>query len=240
FRAAPAALERIAKTRPELAIINHKNMVRSLIVFGLVILGFFLSRAINVEPGIIAIAGGFLMALVCGINVHQVLAKVEWGTIMFFTGLFMLIGSLEVNGFFEMMGGKIVELTSGNFTLTVMVILWSSAILSAIVDNIPLVIAMIPLIKSIVPVFAKQMGLEGSEDAIRTVVEEPLLWSLALGACLGGNGTLIGASANVVISQVARKNKYHLSFWEFTRYGAPMMLLSLVISSFYIYLRYLR
>ncbi len=243
MKAAPAAIERVAKTRPELAIIDRDNMIRSLVVFCLVIVGFFLSRTIGVEPGIIALGGGFLMAMVCRVSIHRVLEKVEWSTIMFFAGLFVLIGALEANHFFEILGDKIVAWTSGNFVLTVMVILWSSAIFSAIVDNIPLVIAMIPLIKSIIPVFAHQMGLEGTDAQtlalVKTSIEEPLLWSLALGACLGGNGTLIGASANVVISQIARKNKYRLSFWDFTRYGLPMMFFSLIISSFYVYFRYL-
>lgn len=120
-----------------------------------------------------------------------------------------------------------------------MIILWGSAVLSAIIDNIPLVISMIPLIHSIVPVFAQQMGLQG-EEAIRLQISEPLFWALALGACLGGNGTLIGASANVVIGQIANKNRYKLSFKDFTCYGAPCMIVSVLICTVYLYFRYLR
>ena len=167
------------------------------------------------------------------------LEKVEWNTILFFCGLFMMVGALEIDGVFTLLGEHMVSLTRGNFALTMMIILWGSAILSAIIDNIPLVISMIPLINSIVPVFARQMGIEADTEAIRQQISEPLFWSLALGACLGGNGTLIGASANVVISQIAHKNNYKLSFKDFTCYGAPIMVLSVFISMVYLFLRYI-
>jgi len=130
--------------------------------------------------------------------------------------------------------------TGGNLALTAILLLWASAIVSSIVDNIPLVIAMIPLIESTIPGFAAHLGLADNPQLVRSTITEPLFWSLALGACLGGNGSLIGASANVVISQIARKNKYHLTFWTFTKYGFPLMILSLIMSTFYIYFRYFR
>ena len=237
FRQAKGPIERIARTKPERAITEPVVLKRAMVVFSLVIVGFFLSRLINVEPGVIALCGALLMAVVCRGDIHHLLSKVEWATIMFFVGLFMLIGALEANHVFELLGGKMVELTRGNLLLTVVMVLWASAILSAIVDNIPLVIAMIPLIKSIVPVFAERMGTS-AEAVIRLQIEEPLLWALALGACLGGNGSLIGASANVVIAQVARRNKYKLSFMDFTKIGLPLMVLRLIISTAYLYLRY--
>jgi Na+/H+ antiporter NhaD and related arsenite permeases len=233
------AIEQVAMTEPGRAILHPVRLKRALLVFAFVLLGFFTSRLIGVEPGLIAIAGAFVMALACGVEVPHMLEKVEWSTIMFFCGLFMMVGALEENHVFELLGQWMVGLTKGNFGLTMMIILWGGALLSAIIDNIPLVIAMIPLIKSIIPVFAKQMGIEGSEDLIMTQISEPLFWALALGACLGGNGTLIGASANVVISQIARKNNYPLTFKRFTLWGAPMMVLSLAISSVYLYFRYL-
>jgi Na+/H+ antiporter NhaD/arsenite permease-like protein len=238
LQSAPRAIELINKTNPAKAIIEPARLKSALIIFGLVLVGFFISRFIDIEPGIIALAGGVVMTLVCGADVHHVLEKVEWGTILFFTGLFMLIGALEINGVFELLGKLILNLTQGNLLLTVIAILWFSACFSAIVDNIPLVIAMIPLINFIIPVFAKQMGLEGAEEAVKTQIQAPLLWALALGACLGGNGTIIGASANVVVVQIARRNKYKISFWQFTKYGLPMMVLSLLLSSVYLYLRY--
>jgi len=232
------AIERINKMNPSKAIIEPARLKRALIIFGLVLFGFFGHSFLHVEPGIIALCGGLLMAVVCKMDIHHVLEKVEWATILFFVGLFMLIGALEINGVFELLGSGILTVTHGNLLFTVIVILWFSACFSAIVDNIPLVIAMIPIVNSIIPVFAKQMGLEGAEEAIRTQIQAPLIWALALGACLGGNGTLIGASANVVIVQIARRNKYKISFWQFSRYGLPMMIVSLIISSIYLYIRY--
>lgn len=230
--------ERVMHAKPEKAIVEHVILKRSLLVFAAIVLGFFFSRVLEVDPGIIALMGAFIMALVCKVDVHDALAKVEWNTILFFMGLFMLIGALEINGVFEIMGHYMVDLTKGNLLLTALVVLWFSAIFSSIVDNIPLVIAMIPLIQTITPVFAAQMGLDADSEAVRTIISEPLFWSLALGACLGGNGSLIGASANVVVAQVARRNNYKLSFMDFTRQGFPIMILSLIISSAYIYVRY--
>lgn len=238
LKTSPEAVEQVAMTDPARAILHPARLKRALIVFAFVLLGFFFGRIINVEPGLIAIGGAFVMALVCGVDVPHMLEKVEWPTIMFFCGLFMMVGALEVNGVFSALGNGMVALTGGNYALTVMIILWGGALLSAVIDNIPLVIAMIPLINSIIPVFARQMGIEGAE-AISTQISQPLYWSLALGACLGGNGTLIGASANVVISQIARKNNYQLTFKQFTCYGFPMMILSLLVSTVYIYFRYL-
>ena len=238
FKSAPLALDRIKKTKPEKAIIKPGRLKKALFIFALVLAGFFCSHSIHIEPGIIALAGGLFMAVVCKMDIHHILEKVEWGTILFFAGLFMLIGALEINGIFERLGHGIIVLTSGNLMFTVIAILWFSAIFSAIVDNVPLVIAMIPLINSMIPVFAKQMGIEGSEELIKAQIQAPLLWSLALGACLGGNGTIIGASANVVIVQIARRNKYKISFWEFFKYGCPMMILSLLLSTVYLYLKY--
>lgn len=238
FKVKANCKSRIMKANPDKAIIEPVILKRALPVFGAVIIGFFLSHTLHIEPGIIALAGALVMALVCRVDLHHIVEKVEWTTILFFIGLFMLIGALEINGVFELMGQKIVELTQGNLLLTAIAILWFCALFSAIVDNIPLVIGMIPLIKSIVPVFALQMGIEGMPAQIHTQITEPLFWALALGACLGGNGSLIGASANVIVAQIAKRNKQRLSFWDFTRYGFPIMVMSLAVSTVYIYLRF--
>ncbi len=240
LRSDPAAVNQVRLTDPRRAILDAGRLKRSAAVFALVLAGFFTSRLTGLEPGLIAICGAFLMTLICKIELSTMLEKVEWNTILFFCGLFMMVGALEIVGVFSWLGLKMVELTQGNFALTMMIVLWGSAILSAIIDNIPLVISMIPLIQSIVPVFARQMGLEGADDLIRAQISEPLFWALALGACLGGNGTLIGASANVVVSQIAAKNRYKLSFRDFTAYGAPFMFGSILICTVYLYWRYLR
>lgn len=231
------ARTRIERTRPELAILDPQGLRRGLVVFGLILLGFFVGRALHIEPGIIAIAGALVMGIVCGKNLHHALEKVEWATVFFFIGLFMLIGALEHNGLFEWLGEFIFDVTGGDYLMTVMVILWFAAISSAIVDNIPLVIAMIPLIQNIVPQFAERMGVT-DPAVVQASIAEPLFWSLALGACLGGNGTLVGASANVVVTQIARRNNYPVTFLGFTAYGAPVMVVTLVFSTVYLYLRY--
>lgn len=233
-----AARARIMDAQPHRAIIRPRRLAIALGVFAAVLAGFFLGPVLDLEPGLVAVAGAFLMTLLCGLKPHDVLVAVEWGTIFFFLGLFMLVGSLEHAGVFEWLGHRILSLTEGNLLWTCIVILWFSAVFSALVDNIPLVIAMIPLIRSIIPMFVGDLGLEAGTEEARLLVTEPLYWSLALGACLGGNGSLVGASANVVIAQVARKNKYKLTFWDFTKYGLPVMGASLVVCTVYIYLRY--
>jgi len=233
LRTMPSAVAQVRMTEPKLAILDAARLSRAMWVFGFVLLGFFTSRLTGLEPGIIAICGAFIMALVCKIELSHMLEKVEWNTILFFCGLFMMVGALEIDGVFEKLGLWMIHVTDGNFGLTMMIILWGSAILSAIIDNIPLVISMIPLITSIIPAMADKTGM--SPDQIR----EPLFWALALGACLGGNGTMIGASANVVVCQIARKNRYPITFWQFTRCGFPLMIVSVSICSGYLYWRYI-
>ncbi|HCH85391.1 MAG TPA: hypothetical protein DFL85_07755, partial [Lentisphaeria bacterium] len=186
LRTAPSAVAQVRLTEPKLAILEPARLSRSMWVFAFVLLGFFTSRLTGLEPGIIAICGAFVMALVCKIELSHMLEKVEWNTILFFSGLFMMVGALEIDGVFNSLGQWMIHMTDGNFALTMMIILWGSAILSAVIDNIPLVISMIPLIQSIVPIFAGQMGIAGSEELITAQIREPLFWALALGACLGG------------------------------------------------------
>lgn len=238
FHVSEAAKKRLMAAEPKLAIINAPRLRIGLSVLLLVFMGFFLSHTFQVETGVIALAGGFFMCLVTREDVHHALAKVEWNTILFFIGLFMLVGSLEYTGLFELLGEKIIAMTQGDLMVTALAILWFSGIFSAFLDNIPLVISTIPIIQSIIPGFAAAKGYELGSEACLLEITEPLYWSLALGACLGGNGSLIGASANVVIAQIARRNHYPLSFWHFMKLGFPAMLLSLVLASVYVVVRY--
>ncbi|WP_372808094.1 SLC13 family permease, partial [Pontiella sp.] len=152
--------KRIEQSRPEKAILQPVVLKKSLLVFALILAGFFGGRVLEIEPGIIALAGAMLMVLVCKKDIHHSLMHVEWNTILFFSGLFMMIGALEHAHVFEAMGEFILHICGGNLMATALTILWFSAIASAIVDNIPLVMAMIPLVKGIIPVFAQQMGLD--------------------------------------------------------------------------------
>jgi Na+/H+ antiporter NhaD/arsenite permease-like protein len=233
-----AARDLIMKADPKLALVNTRILRRGLPVFAVVLFAFVAGHFFEIEPGLVALVGAFVMAAVCDVDVNEVIGKVEWETILFFVGLFMLIGTLEVHGVFEYLGERVLALTEHHLMLTALAILWVSAVGSALVDNIPLVIAMIPLIETIVPVFAKDLGIAGMPGAVHMQVEAPLFWALALGACLGGNGTLIGASANVVVSQIARRNDYKLSFMDFTRYGAVFTVFSLLVSTVYVFVRY--
>jgi Na+/H+ antiporter NhaD/arsenite permease-like protein len=166
------------------------------------------------------------------------LTDVEWKTIFFFIGLFILVGGLVKVGVIRYLADQLVAVTRGNLTGSAMAVLWGSAILSAAVDNIPYVAAMNPLIVDL----ARSLHPEISDYA--TLVHQPdiipLWWALALGACLGGNGTIIGASANVVIVDIARKAGYPVSFWQFFKFGFPVMIGSVLMSALYLWFLFLR
>ena len=228
---------RVAEAIPHLAIIDRPNMNRALIILGLMFLGFFFHESLQVPPGIIALAGSMVMLLVCRFSPDEILRYVEWEVIFFFVGLFMLIASLEYNGVTEALGNMIIHAAGHNLFMISLAILWGSAVLSAVLDNIPFVITMIPLIKHFVEHFAGLMGL-ADPQVVQHTVAQPLFWALALGACLGGNGTLIGASANVVMAKIGEKNHCPVTFKLFFKYGLFFMVQSMVVCSLYIWLRY--
>lgn len=207
-------------------ITDKPLLIRCFVILGITILGFFLHQVLHVESSVVALSGAFLLLMLTGEHaMEEAFTRVEWTTIFFFIGLFTLVGALVDTGIISDLAVKAIDLTGGNLTATAMLILWMSAIASAFMDNIPFVATMIPLIQ--------EMGNMGIENL------EPLWWSLALGACLGGNGTLIGASANLITAGLAAKEGYPITFLKFLKYGFPLMLLSIAISSLYIYLRYL-
>jgi Na+/H+ antiporter NhaD/arsenite permease-like protein len=229
--------KRVIDAKPHLAITDKKNMIRSLTVLGLVLAGFFLHSVIHLEPGIIALAGGMVMMLVCKAESEEVLMKVEWAVIFFFIGLFMMIAGLEKNGVIDYLANNMLSLANNNLFALCMVVLVGSAVLSAILDNIPFVITMVPLMKLCFGPIAVSMGITDAA-VIQQQIAAPLWWSLALGACLGGNGTLIGASANVVMSQICHRNNYKVGFVLFSKYGVAFMFQSVLISALYLWLRY--
>lgn len=183
----------------------------------------------GLESGTIAVTGASMLLLLTMPDrekaLEYIFSKIEWTTIFFFIGLFVLVGGLEVNGIINWMAAKTMALTGGEPVATTMSVLWLSAIMSAFVDNIPFVATMIPLVQD--------MGAMGYTDL------EPLWWALSLGACLGGNGTVIGASANVVALGLARQHHVRISFMQYFYVGFPLMLMSIVISAIYLWLRYL-
>jgi Na+/H+ antiporter NhaD/arsenite permease-like protein len=208
---------------------------QSLVVLTVVIVGFVLARPLHLEPATIAMAGAAVLMFLDNWqhhtekqseNVHKTFGDVEWITIFFFIGLFIVVHGVEVGGLLNLLAGKLVEATGGDMARTGFAILWASAFLSAIVDNIPFVATMIPLIKSMAPAF-------GGPDKI-----EPLWWCLSLGACLGGNGTLIGASANLTVAGIAERNGVPFRFVTYAVYGMPMMVVSIAICHVYVWWRY--
>jgi Na+/H+ antiporter NhaD/arsenite permease-like protein len=238
FRTTRALRKRIMKADPAKAILDPWRLKRGLIVFFMVLAGFVVSHWIGLQPGIIAISGAFIMTVVTRNDLRKAMEKVEWETILFLVGLFMLVGALEYNGLFTTIAQVIFDITQGHLFATAMIVLWTCAILSAFVDNIPVVIAMIPLVQDIIEASAVKYGLEQSPDILEQCVASPLWWALALGACLGGNGTQFGAAANIIVTQVAKRNGIKLSFTDFLRYGLPVTFATLVLCSIYIYVRY--
>jgi Na+/H+ antiporter NhaD/arsenite permease-like protein len=208
---------------------------RSVAVIGAVLAAFVFAGPLHLEPATIALAGAAVLMLLDNLkhggakhadNVHATFADIEWTTIFFFIGLFVVVHAVEKSGLLVLVGGKLVALTGGNLAAAGTLILWVSAILSAILDNIPFVATMIPLIKGMAPAF-------GGPRAI-----EPLWWCLSLGACLGGNGTLTGASANLAVAGIAERNGIRFGFIQYLRYGVPMTLVSIAICQVYVWLRY--
>ncbi|MBR1617979.1 sodium:proton antiporter, partial [bacterium] len=190
----------------------------------LVILGFVLHDVTHIPAFLCAMLGASVLLIFE--KPQDILVEVEWNTIFFFIGLFTIIGGLEASGGIELMAKWILEITHGSQSIASFIILWASGILSGIIDNIPYTATMAPLISSI----EQSMG----HDYVH-----PLWWALSLGACLGGNMTIIGAAANVIISENAAKEGYPISFMGFLKYGIIATVISLVISSVYIYLRFL-
>lgn len=205
---------------------DRRMLVKSASMLLLTVAGFFLHQPLHLETATVALAGAFILLLLTGESMmEQAFTRVEWTTLFFFIGLFVLVSGLVETGVISALASKAVELTGGDLTAASMLILWMSAIASAFLDNIPFVATMIPLIQD--------MGTMGITNL------EPLWWSLALGACLGGNGTLIGASANLIVAGLADKEGYPITFLKYLKFGLPLMLLTIVISTVYIYVRYL-
>lgn len=213
-------------------IIDHKLMKKSMIVLGLTIVAFLLHSFIHVDPAVIAVSGATLLMLIGVKNneVDKALGAVEWETLFFFAGLFTLVGALIEVGVIKDLAKFALELTGGNITIASMLILWVSGFASATIDNIPYVATMIPLIQDM----AQGMGYAVDSSQINA-----MWWALSLGACLGGNGTLIGASANLIVAGIAKREGHRLSYVDFLKIGAPLTLVALIISTLYIYFRYL-
>ncbi|MCT4634517.1 MAG: ArsB/NhaD family transporter [Firmicutes bacterium] len=208
-----------------LAIKDMKLVKSSVAVTLFTILGFVLHDYIGLESATVALLGGAVLLLISKSDPEEIFLDIEWTSIFFFMSLFILVGSMEEIGVIDLLAKKLMVLTGGDMFITAIVILWSSAILSSFLDNIPFVATMIPLIKSF--------------GALTTVSVMPLWWALILGACLGGNGTLVGSSANLIVSGILKKHGNDLKFVEYMKVGFPLMIVSVGISSVYLWAFYL-
>jgi len=204
---------------------NRSLLIKSLMILILTIIGFMLHGVLHYESATIAITGAVALLFFSNIRPEKILHEVEWKTIFFFVGLFIMVGGLKEAGVIKILAKNAIDLTQGDLVLTTMAILWVSAIASAFLDNIPFVATMIPLIKD--------MGVMSGMNLT------PIWWALSLGACLGGNGTIIGASANVIATGIAEENGYKITFRNYLKVAFPIMILTIVVSSIYLFIFYL-
>lgn len=217
-------MDEVAKIDNSHTITDKALMIRSTLILALVILGFMLHDVTHIETCVVAMLGASILLIFEKPN--EILQDVEWNTIFFFIGLFIIIGGLEASGGIKLMAEGILKVTQGSQAATSMIILWASGVISGIIDNIPYTATMAPMLVEI----EKTMG---------ATYAYPLWWALSLGACLGGNMTIIGAAANVIVSENAAKSGHPISFMRFLKYGVGVVAISLLISTAYIYLRFL-
>lgn len=235
LKADPVLISKVMMYREKDAIKDPVLLIKSMFVLTLVMFGFIVGHDYGYQPATVAMFGAaLLLTLHClpfnaekqSQMVTKALNEVEWLTIFFFIGLFILVYGVETTGLLELLAHQVLDLTGGDKAITAMAIIFVSAVASAIVDNIPFVATMIPLIKNMAASFG------GSEQLT------PIWWSLALGSCLGGNGSLVGASANLIVAGFAERAGQPIRFLPFMLLAFPMMLVSVLISTLYVYLRY--
>ncbi len=220
---------------PSGAIADWTGLWAAAAVIAAVIIAFVLAPQTHIEPGSSALAGASILLLIDSLRrpraeqsarVEAILGEVDWITIFFFIGLFVVVAGIERTGILGTIAQSLLSVTGGSRLAMALVVLWSAALASAVIDNIPFVATMIPIVQQLAPAAGGQAGLE------------PIWWALALGACLGGNGTLIGASANLAVAGLAEQAGEPLHFWSYARVAAPMTLVSIVMAMLYLWLRY--
>ncbi len=243
LKTTPELRARVMRMNEQEAIKDWPLLTKSLAVLALVLIGFVAHGALGFQPATIALCGAALLLLVSGTRQpHRVLADVEWTTLFFFIGLFVIVGGVVKVGLIKWMSTQVLAMTKGNLFATSMSVMWLSAILSAVIDNIPYVATMNPLIVDMAGQLWPNTGSLPAEQYMSGLLQHkdlmPIWWSLALGACLGGNGTAIGASANVIVVGMSEKAGHRISFAKFFLYGFPIMLLTVVIATLYVWFRY--
>lgn len=214
---------KIMNLDPNKSITDKPLLIKGVVVIVLVILGFIFHDQIGMETSVIALTAAAVMLIIGGVNVDNAIQDVEWTTIAFFMALFVVVGGLTETGVIKQVAAVIIERTAGHPVMMMLILLWASALLSSFLNNIPFIATLIPLVLAL-----KADGMDA----------EPLWWAISLGACLGGNGTMIGASANVVLSDISTKHGYPITFKSYLRVGMPFMLGSVFISMVFLLVKY--
>lgn len=214
---------KIMNLDPDKSITDKPLLIKGVAVIGLVIVGFIFHDKLGIESSVIALAAAALMLVIGGTSVENAIQDVEWTTIVFFMSLFVVVGGLTETGVIKQLAAVVIGKTAGHPVMMMLILLWASAILSSFLDNIPFVATLIPLVLAL-----KADGMD----------VDPLWWAISLGACLGGNGTMIGASANVVLSDISTKHGYPITFKSYLRVGMPFMLGSVFISMVFLLVKY--
>lgn len=214
---------KIMNLDPDKSITDKPLLIKGVVVIVLVILGFIFHDQIDMETSVIALTAAAVMLIIGGVNVDNAIQDVEWTTIAFFMALFVVVGGLTETGVIKQVAAVIIERTAGHPVMMMLILLWASALLSSFLNNIPFIATLIPLVLAL-----KADGMDA----------EPLWWAISLGACLGGNGTMIGASANVVLSDISTKHGYPITFKSYLRVGMPFMLGSVLISMVFLLVKY--
>lgn len=214
---------KIMNLDPDKSITDKPLLIKGVVVIVLVILGFIFHDQIGMDTSVIALTAAAVMLIIGGVNVDNAIQDVEWTTIAFFMALFVVVGGLTETGVIKQVAAVIIERTAGHPVMMMLILLWASALLSSFLNNIPFIATLIPLVLAL-----KADGMDA----------EPLWWAISLGACLGGNGTMIGASANVVLSDISTKHGYPITFKSYLRVGMPFMLGSVFISMVFLLVKY--
>ena len=214
---------RIMELDEHAQIKNRRLLKQSVVMTALVVVGFMAHGALGLESCIIALGAAGIIMLISGESIEEALSNVEWTTLSFFAGLLVIVGALAETGVIGMLANGLIDATGGNVFITMLVLLIGSAVISSFLDNIPFVATMIPILLAM-----ESTGMDVT----------PLWWAVSLGACLGGNGTLIGASANVVLSDISKKHGYEITFAKFFKTGFPIMLLTILIAGVYLVVRF--
>ena len=217
------AIKSVAQLDETKAIEDHALLVKSIVMVIIVVFAFIFHSQIGMETATIALTCAAVMMVIGKQNIDHIVSEVEWSTILFFVALFTVVGGMVETGVIGELAHIILNTAEGHPIMMMMILLWASALLSSILDNIPFVATLIPLVIA--------LGESGVDI-------EPLWWAISLGACFGGNGTLIGASANVVLSGISNKHGYPITFKDYTKVGFPVMIMTVVLSTIFLLVKY--